>query len=85
MRTKLVEYEGEIERLRRQLTNERFERERAAQELRKLNDCELASARYIRSKSPIRTITMSGCSSSGGSSAAAVAAAAAAVAASNAA
>ena len=95
LRTKLVEYESDNERLKRQLTNERFERERAAQELRKLSDsvdCG-SSARYIRSCSPVRTISLptstslmpSSSTSSGGSAAAAVAAAAAAVAASNAA
>ncbi|RNA09164.1 hypothetical protein BpHYR1_001033 [Brachionus plicatilis] len=53
LRSKIVEYETDNERLKRQLTNERFERERAAQELRKLGDsAELnSSSRY---GSPIR-------------------------------
>jgi len=38
LRSKLVEYESDNERLKRQLTNERFERERAAQELRKMSE-----------------------------------------------
>ncbi|XP_055958999.1 testis-specific gene 10 protein isoform X2 [Patella vulgata] len=35
LRTRNVELEGDVERLRRQLTNERFERERASSELRR--------------------------------------------------
>jgi centrosomal protein CEP135 len=53
LRTKVVEYETENERLKRQLTNERFERERAAQELRKLSDSvEMNSSRITRNASP---------------------------------
>jgi centrosomal protein CEP135 len=56
LRTKLVEYETENERVKRQLTNERFERERAAQELRKLSDSvEVNSSRLVRSISPSKT------------------------------
>lgn len=60
LRSKLVEYESDMERLKRQLTNERFERERAAQELRKLSESsELATSRFNRSISPTRTLTHS--------------------------
>ncbi|CAF0708300.1 unnamed protein product [Brachionus calyciflorus] len=56
LRSKIVEYETDNERLKRQLTNERFERERAAQELRKLSDsADLnSSSRFMSSMSPIR-------------------------------
>lgn len=58
MRAKLVEYETDNERLKRQLTNERFERERAAQELRKLSESSdiSSSVRFTRSISPTRAI-----------------------------
>ena len=52
LRSKLIELENDNERLRRQLTNERFERERAAQELRKITDTSETS-RFI---SPSRSI-----------------------------
>lgn len=53
LRSRIVEYETDNERLKRQLTNERFERERAAQELRKLSDsADLNSS--SRFASPIR-------------------------------
>ena len=98
LRSKLVEYEAECERLKRQLTNERFERERAAQELRKLG--ETHEIVRFRSISPCRNMPMPpvlpmplplcppppSChmsSANGSSAAAAMAAAAAAVAASN--
>ena len=48
----MVETENDNERIKRQLTNERFERERAAQELRKITDTSETS-RYI---SPSRSI-----------------------------
>lgn len=57
LRSKIVEYESDNERLKRQLTNERFERERAAQELRKLSDTadlNASTSRFVRSISPIR-------------------------------
>ena len=38
LRSKLVENESDIERLKRQVTNERFEREKCSQELRKYAD-----------------------------------------------
>lgn len=71
LRTKLVEYENEAERLKRQLTNERFERERANQELRKLTECDLTTATSTskyggRCTSPIsRTVIFSGGASGG--------------------
>ena len=37
LRTRNVELEGDVERLRRNLTSEKFERERAVQELRRNN------------------------------------------------
>ena len=52
----MVEYEADGERLKRQLTNERFERERAAQELRKLG--ETHEIVRFRSISPCRNISM---------------------------
>ena len=92
LRSKLVESESDIERMKRQLTNERFERERTAQELRKIHDNSLneSGSRYAsRCHSPIRTQCAAvslplplSCNGSGGA-AAAVAAAQAAVAASN--
>ncbi len=60
LRTKIVEFETDNERLKRQLTNERFERERAAQELRKLSDTvEVNSSRLVRSLSPAKQISFS--------------------------
>ncbi len=96
LRSKLVEYESDTDRLKRQLTNERFERERAAQELRKIAESNELSRYTSRNISPARTscpcppppppislpLPLPGCI--GGSAAsAAVAAASAAVAASN--
>ena len=53
LRSRIVEYETDNERLKRQLTNERFERERAAQELRKISDsADLSTS--SRFSSPIR-------------------------------
>ena len=90
-----MEYESETERLKRQLTNERFERERAAQELRKLGEsAEIVRYRSIspcRNMGPVLPLPLPLCppppchmsSASGSSAAAACAAAAAAVAASN--
>jgi centrosomal protein CEP135 len=56
LRSKLVEYESDNERLKRQLTNERFERERAAQELRKMSEHSatthaIAAAEYSQASS----------------------------------
>ncbi|XP_060554868.1 centrosomal protein of 135 kDa-like isoform X3 [Ruditapes philippinarum] len=62
LRTRNVELEGDVERLRRQLTSEKFERERAVQELRRHGlvpptptmDYTSSTSRY-RSTSPIRS------------------------------
>lgn len=65
LRSKLVENESDIERMKRQITNERFEREKCAQELRKYNETSLVlnaaaaaaetSSRYTsRCHSPVR-------------------------------
>lgn len=35
LRSRNIELEGEVEKMKRQVTNEKFERERAAQELRR--------------------------------------------------
>jgi centrosomal protein CEP135 len=84
LRSKIVEYEGENERIKRQLTNERFERERSAQELRKISDSS-TSHRTSRCISPSRPHLHSSSSISCSLGSAAIAAAAAAVSASNAA
>lgn len=96
LRSKLIELENDNERLRRQLTNERFERERAAQELRKITDtsetsrfispsrsiqCQLASSSSSVTLPLPLSCNSSSCTSS--NAAAAVAAATAAVSASN--
>ncbi len=59
LRSKLVENESDFERVKRQLTNERFEREKCVQELRKYQDSsinnELVSRYTSRCHSPIKS------------------------------
>ena len=94
MRSKLVETENDNERIKRQLTNERFERERAAQELRKITDTSETSRYISPSRSMQCQISNTSCTSSvslplplsgttSSNAAAAIAAATAAVAATN--
>jgi len=77
LRNKLLENESDFERIKRQLTNERFEREKCVQELRKYQDSninnEVVSRFNSRCHSPTRTCTVQlttpvpvalGCSSS---------------------
>ena len=62
LRSKLVENESDFERIKRQLTNERFEREKCVQELRKYQDSsinnELVSRYTSRCHSPIRNCSV---------------------------
>lgn len=89
LRSKLCENESDLERMKRSITNERFEREKCAQELRKIHENSIndSSSRYnSRCHSPIRScqnppITMPlplTCHNSGGAAAAVAAARAAA-------
>ncbi|XP_064608998.1 centrosomal protein of 135 kDa-like [Liolophura sinensis] len=60
LRTRLVELEADLERTRRQLTNERYEKERALQDLHRqgmssLNDSSLRLSRSSRSPARYRT------------------------------
>lgn len=61
LRTRNVELEGDVERLRRQLTSEKFERERAVQELRRhglappVPTMDYTSSTRYRSTSPVRS------------------------------
>ncbi|XP_052276552.1 centrosomal protein of 135 kDa-like isoform X1 [Dreissena polymorpha] len=61
LRTRNVELEGDVERLRRQLTSEKFERERAVQELRRhglvppVPTLDYSSSSRYRSTSPVRS------------------------------
>ncbi|GAB1601649.1 centrosomal protein of 135 kDa-like [Argonauta hians] len=67
LRTRNVELEGDIERFRRQLTSEKFERERAIQELRRHGISPPITGDYsslTRSLSPTKFTKLSGGSSS---------------------
>lgn len=44
LRNKITELEAELERARRQVTNERFEKERMSQEVRRLSDSRRSGA-----------------------------------------
>ncbi|BFZ24412.1 hypothetical protein BsWGS_27451 [Bradybaena similaris] len=67
LRTRNVELEGDVERMRRQLTSERFERERVVQELRRngiqppvmISEYAGRSLSPARSRSPARTYSPS--------------------------